>query len=55
MNAEVLARKGLENDIVLAPGTLLSVTDDAKSFLRFNVAHSDDERVRERFLRLLDE
>ncbi|NVZ60860.1 PLP-dependent aminotransferase family protein [Pseudomonas gingeri] len=54
MNAETLARKGLENDIVLAPGTLLSTADDAVSFLRFNVAHSDDMRVRERFMRLLD-
>ncbi|WP_248746356.1 PLP-dependent aminotransferase family protein [Pseudomonas sp. MWU12-2037] len=53
IEAETLARKGLENDIVLAPGTLLSAGPEASSFLRFNVAHSDDERVRERFLRLL--
>ena len=41
LHAETLARKGLENDLVLAPGTLLSKAPDASQFLRFNVAHSD--------------
>lgn len=54
LHAETLASKGLENDLVLAPGTLLSKAADASSFLRFNVAHSDSLQVRERFLRLLD-
>jgi len=54
IDAESLTRKGLENDLVLAPGTLLSNSPEASSFLRFNVAHSDDERVREKFLRLLE-
>ncbi|MGL6241640.1 PLP-dependent aminotransferase family protein [Pseudomonas sp.] len=54
LHAEMLASKGLENDIVLAPGTLLSKAADASSFLRFNVAHSDSAQVRERFFRLLD-
>lgn len=54
LHAETLARKGLENDLVLAPGTLLSKAADASSFLRFNVAHSDSPQVRERFFRLLD-
>jgi DNA-binding transcriptional MocR family regulator len=54
LHAETLANKGLENDLVLAPGTLLSKAADASSFLRFNVAHSDSPQVRERFLRLLD-
>ena len=52
--AECLARKGLEIDLVLAPGTLLSKAQDANQFLRFNVAHSDHVQVRERFFRLLD-
>ncbi|AWM94167.1 GntR family transcriptional regulator [Pseudomonas sp. 31-12] len=54
LHAETLASKGLENHLVLAPGTLLSKAADASSFLRFNVAHSDSPQVRERFFRLLD-
>lgn len=54
-NAESLARRGLDNDLVLAPGTLLSKAADANNHLRFNVAHSDHVQVRERFFRLLDE
>src|SRR5471030_2297098 len=54
LHAETLARKGLESDLVLAPGTLLSKAPDASQFLRFNVAHSDHPQVRERFFRLLD-
>jgi DNA-binding transcriptional MocR family regulator len=54
LHAETLARKGLEIDLVLAPGTLLSKAADASQFLRFNVAHSDNFQVRERFFRLLD-
>ena len=53
-HAETLARKGLEIDLVLAPGTLLSKAPDAGQHLRFNVAHSDSSQVRERFFRLLD-
>lgn len=53
-HAETLARKGLEIDLVLAPGTLLSKAPDASQFLRFNVGHSDNSQVRERFFRLLD-
>ncbi|MCP1472586.1 DNA-binding transcriptional MocR family regulator [Pseudomonas sp. EB276 TE3739] len=53
-NAEILARQGLENNLVLAPGTLLSKAADAGNYLRFNVAHSDHVHVRERFFRLLD-
>jgi DNA-binding transcriptional MocR family regulator len=53
-HAETLARKGLEIDLVLAPGTLLSKAPNASQFLRFNVGHSDNTLVRERFLRLLD-
>jgi DNA-binding transcriptional MocR family regulator len=53
-HAETLARKGLDIDLVLAPGTLLSKASDASRFLRFNVAHSDNTQVRDRFLRLLE-
>ncbi|WP_077047238.1 PLP-dependent aminotransferase family protein [Pseudomonas sp. KK4] len=54
LHAETLARQGLENNLVLAPGTLLSKAADASHFMRFNVAHSDTVQVRERFFRLLD-
>ena len=54
LHAETLARKGLDIDLVLAPGTLLSKAPDASQFLRFNVAHGDNFQVRERFFRLLD-
>ncbi|MNE97282.1 hypothetical protein D3C80_1956010 [compost metagenome] len=54
VHAESLADRGLKNDLVLTPGTMLSKAADANSFLRFNVAHSDDLQVRERFFRLLD-
>lgn len=53
LHAETLARQGLENNMVLAPGTLLSKAPNASQFLRFNVAHSDSLQVRERFFRLL--
>jgi len=54
LHAETLARKGLENNLVLAPGTLLSKGSEASHYMRFNVAHSDHTQVRERFFRLLD-
>ncbi|MGE8186265.1 PLP-dependent aminotransferase family protein [Pseudomonas sp. NPDC086278] len=54
LHAETLAAKGLDNGLVLAPGTLLSKAADANNYLRFNVAHSDDPQVRERFFKLLD-
>lgn len=53
-HAETLARKGLDIDLVLAPGTLLSKAPNASQFLRFNVAHSDNTLVRDRFLQLLE-
>ena len=34
--------------------TLPSKAPNASHYLRFNVAHSDNTQVRERFLRLLD-
>ncbi|MGH8387745.1 MAG: PLP-dependent aminotransferase family protein [Pseudomonas sp.] len=54
LHAETLARKGLDIDLVLAPGTMLSKAPQASQFMRFNVAHSDNFQVRERFFRLLD-
>ena len=50
-HAETLTRKGLDIDLVLAPGTLLSKAPDASQYLRFNVAHSDNSQVRVRFFR----
>ncbi len=54
LHAETLALKGMDIDLVLAPGTLLSKAPQASQFMRFNVAHSDNFQVRERFFRLLD-
>ncbi len=39
-----LARRCLEEDVVLAPGNVFSVSGSAASFLRFNVAQMADER-----------
>jgi DNA-binding transcriptional MocR family regulator len=54
IDAQELARMGMQHEMVLAPGALLSTQADANRFMRFNVGHSDHPRVRETFLRLLD-
>ena len=53
-DAEILAMQTLKHGVVLAPGTLLSRAPDARHYLRFNVAHSDEPRVKEQFMRQLD-
>jgi DNA-binding transcriptional MocR family regulator len=40
-----LARLAVEDNVVLAPGNVFSVSQTASSFLRFNVAQSDDPRI----------
>ncbi|HCJ5879875.1 TPA: hypothetical protein NU487_004336 [Escherichia coli] len=45
MNSTTIARRCREMNVVLAPGNVFSVSQTAGEFLRFNVAHLDDERV----------
>jgi DNA-binding transcriptional MocR family regulator len=35
----------MEEDVVLAPGNVFSISQSAASFLRFNVAQMGDERT----------
>ncbi|MBR0793714.1 PLP-dependent aminotransferase family protein [Bradyrhizobium manausense] len=44
-DATAVARAALEEDVVLAPGNVFSVSQTAQNFLRFNVAHMSDPRV----------
>jgi DNA-binding transcriptional MocR family regulator len=44
-DSAALARRALEEDVVLAPGNVFSVSQNAGAFLRFNVAQSDDPRI----------
>jgi len=45
LNAADVARAALADDIVLAPGDVFSVAGSASSFMRFNVAQSNDPRI----------
>jgi DNA-binding transcriptional MocR family regulator len=49
-DAADLAQQALAEDIVLAPGNAFSLSQSARSYLRFNVAQSSDPRIG-RFLR----
>ncbi|KPC52712.1 aminotransferase-like domain-containing protein [Amantichitinum ursilacus] len=53
LDAIVIARHALAEGMALAPGGLFSRDPAANQFLRFNVAHSDDARVKSLFLRAL--
>lgn len=44
-DSAMLARRCLEQNIVLAPGNVFSVSQSATSFLRFNVAQLSDRRI----------
>lgn len=44
-DSATVARAALEENIVLAPGNVFSVSQSAAAFLRFNVAQSGDPRV----------
>lgn len=50
LDAADIARQALAEDIVLAPGNAFSLSQSARSYLRFNVAQSSDPRI-VRFLR----
>ncbi|WP_372395801.1 PLP-dependent aminotransferase family protein [Azospirillum sp. HJ39] len=45
LDSAAIARKAVEQDVVLAPGNVFSVSQTAAAFLRFNVAQSDDPRI----------
>ncbi len=53
VDAAVLARECLRDDLMLAPGNSFSPSQTAGDFLRFNVAQSTDRRVFERLARAL--
>jgi DNA-binding transcriptional MocR family regulator len=44
-DAVAIARRCLEEKVILAPGNVFSVSQTATSFLRFNVAQSGDRRI----------
>ena len=44
-DAAVIARRCMEEKMVLAPGNVFSASQSATSFLRFNVAQLTDERI----------
>ena len=52
VNGEALSINALAQDMVLAPGNLFSRDPKACCFMRFNVAHCDDEHVREQIMSL---
>ena len=45
IDATDVAHRALANHVVLAPGNAFSVSQTASSFLRFNVAQCEDERI----------
>jgi len=44
-DASVIARDGLREDVILAPGNVFSAGESARDFMRFNVAQMLDGRV----------
>ncbi|MEJ4047044.1 aminotransferase-like domain-containing protein [Erwinia sp. SLM-02] len=45
LDSTEIARRSREQNVVMAPGNVFSVSQTAGAFLRFNVAHLEDERV----------
>jgi len=45
VDAAAVARRGLEEDIVFAPGNVFSLSQSASRYLRFNAAMMGDERI----------
>ena len=45
IDSTALARRCREQNVILAPGNVFSVSQSAGDFLRFNVAHLSDARV----------
>lgn len=50
-----IARRCMDFGVVLAPGNVFSVSQTAASFLRFNVAQSDSQRVEDALRAAIDE
>ncbi|MFC5386848.1 PLP-dependent aminotransferase family protein [Aquamicrobium segne] len=44
-DSTLIARRCMEENVILAPGNVFSVSQSAASFIRFNVAQLNDERV----------
>jgi DNA-binding transcriptional MocR family regulator len=55
VNAAEVARRALAEQIVFAPGNVFSVAQSAASFMRFNVAMMDDDRIYKALKRLCAE
>jgi DNA-binding transcriptional MocR family regulator len=53
-DAGEIARHGLRDGIVFAPGNVFSVSQSWGSYMRFNVAMMDDERIFDFLRRSLD-
>ncbi|MFW7341766.1 PLP-dependent aminotransferase family protein [Pollutimonas sp. H1-120] len=53
VDALTLSRRALDHGVVLAPGNVFSLSQSAGSFLRFNVAQSEDSRLFDVLERLL--
>jgi DNA-binding transcriptional MocR family regulator len=53
-DSTTLARRALEERVVLAPGNVFSVSQTATPFLRFNVAQSYDPRILAALKRAMD-
>lgn len=49
VDAQPLAQQGLQHQLILTPGALLNLEDDAGRCMRFNVGHSDSQVVRDTF------
>ena len=45
LDAAVVARAALAKNVVLAPGNAFSLSQSARSFVRFNVSQTTDDRV----------
>jgi DNA-binding transcriptional MocR family regulator len=45
IDTTAVAHRALANQVVLAPGNAFSVSQTASSYLRFNVAQCEDERI----------
>jgi DNA-binding transcriptional MocR family regulator len=45
VDATAVAHRALANNVVLAPGNAFSVSQTASSFMRFNVAQCEDDRI----------
>lgn len=53
MNSAILARRCMEEKIMLAPGNAFSTSQSAAAFLRFNVAQTQDPRIFSTLKRLM--